>query len=278
VQILGMYDSGYGCAPFVKATSSIKCDKVLRLRPNLRLFEAPPPYRGRGPRPKHGAPFKLKDPSTWGNTDELLWVDDPVQGFVVVQVWHSLHFRASPQELMTLIRISRPGARGTRRDPKAQWLAWVPGGVGYKGRRPPPVEEWWKVYGRRFALEHWYRLAKQRLHWTTPHLSTPQQCDTWSELMPLTTWELWLARGVVSDRPLPWQKSQTVGKLTPGRVAAGMGGVIARIGTPTSVPKVRGKSPGWPTGKARKARERCPVIKKGTKGGKTARASPPKAA
>jgi hypothetical protein len=46
-EVIGMYDSQYGCAPFVVATSSIECDKVLRLRPNLRLFEAPPPYRQR---------------------------------------------------------------------------------------------------------------------------------------------------------------------------------------------------------------------------------------
>jgi hypothetical protein len=41
-----------------------------------------------------------------------------------------------------------------------------------------------------------------------------------------------------------------------------MGGVIASIGTPTSVPKPRGNSPGWPTGKVRKPKERAPVLKK----------------
>jgi hypothetical protein len=258
MQVLSLYDSQYGCAPFVQATSSIECDKIVRLRPNLRLFEAPSTYKGKGPHPKHGAPFKLKDPSTWANTDELLWVDDPQSGWVLVQVWHSLHFRASPLQPMTLIRISRPGARGTRRDPKAQWLVWV----GYQGRKPPPVEEWWRVYGRRFALEHWYRFAKGRLHWTTPHLSTPKQCEVWSELMPLVTWELWLSRGMVSDRPLPWQKPQPVGHLTPGRIGAGMGALIATIGTPACVPKPRGYSPGWPKGRPRKPRERAPVLKK----------------
>jgi hypothetical protein len=159
---------------------------------------------------------------------------------------------------MTVIRITRPGARGTRADPKAQWLAWV----GYKNAPPPPLEEWWRVYGRRFALDHWYRFAKQGLHWTTPHLATPEGCERWSDLMPLVTWELWLAREVVADRPLPWQKPQPPEKLTPGRVCAGMGALIARIGTPATVPKPRGKSPGWPTGKPRKPRERQPVLKK----------------
>jgi hypothetical protein len=34
--------------------------------------------------------------------------------------------------------------------------------------------------------------------------------------MPLMTWELWLARDIVADKPLPWQKRET--KLTPGRL------------------------------------------------------------
>lgn len=53
--------------------------------------------------------------------------------------------------------------------------------------------------------------------------------------MPFISWELWLARDLVTDNPLPWQKSMA--KLTPGRVAQAMGGVLAAIGTPTSPPK-----------------------------------------
>ena len=81
--------------------------------------------------------------------------------------------------------------------------------------------------------------------------------------MPLVTWELWLARTIVDDRPLPWQKPQR--KLTPGRVCQGMGAILAVIGTPAQVPKPRGKSPGWPTGRPRKRRERHPVVRKSQK-------------
>lgn len=126
-QVIAMYDSQYGCAPFVKAACSIECDKLLRLRPNLRLFEAPPSaraYKGTGPHPKHGAPFKLKEPSTWGVADETVWTDDAELGWVSVQVWHNLHFRTSPSEQMSVVRIHRPRAKGNRRDPKEQWLAW----------------------------------------------------------------------------------------------------------------------------------------------------------
>lgn len=53
--------------------------------------------------------------------------------------------------------------------------------------------------------------------------------------MPLMTWELWLARDIVTDQPLPWHN--TTVKLTPGRVAQAMGGVLAVISTPAHSPK-----------------------------------------
>lgn len=83
--------------------------------------------------------------------------------------------------------------------------------------------------------------------------------------MPFMTWELWLARDIVTDNPLPWQKREA--KLTPGRVAQAMGGVLAAIGTPAQPPKPRGKSRGWPQGEPRLRRHRYPVVKKGTKKG-----------
>jgi hypothetical protein len=41
--------------------------------------------------------------------------------------------------------------------------------------------------------------AKQTLHWTVPKLSTPEQCEGWSDLMPLLTWQLWLAKDLVRE-------------------------------------------------------------------------------
>jgi hypothetical protein len=95
-----------------------------------------------------------------------------------------------------------------------------------------------------------------------PKLSTPKQCERWSDLMPLMSWELWLARDIVADNPLPWQKPSTT--LTPGRVAQAFAGVLAAIDTPAQPPKPRGKSPGWPQGKSRHKRTRYPVVKKGS--------------
>lgn len=78
--------------------------------------------------------------------------------------------------------------------------------------------------------------------------------------MPLMTWELWLARDIVADNPQLLQKPMD--KLTPGRVAQAMGGVLAVIGTPTLPPKPRGKSLGWTPGKRRSHKNRYPTVKK----------------
>ena len=119
----------------------------------------------------------------------------------------------------------------------------------------------WRYYLRRFPVEHWYRLAKQRLHWTMPKLKTPQQAERWSTKMPAITWQLWLARESIGDRPLPWQKPQS--RLTPGRTALRMGSVLARLGTPARRTKPRGKSPGWPSGRKRGSFPSYPLVKKG---------------
>ena len=124
----------------------------------------------------------------------------------------------------------------------------------------PSLIEVVRLYLRRFTIEHWYRFAKQRLHWTLPNLGTKEQCDRWSDLMPMMTWELWLAREMMVDNPLPWQKPQV--NLTPGRVAQGFGSIIAIIGTPASAPKPRGKSPGWQKGRIRPTKIRYPLVKK----------------
>ena len=66
VRPLSLWDSEYGCAPFLKLTADIKADKIMRLRPNRCLWTAPPSAKAPKGRPrKHGEKFKLADPQTW---------------------------------------------------------------------------------------------------------------------------------------------------------------------------------------------------------------------
>jgi hypothetical protein len=172
---------------------------------------------------------------------------------VQVSLWSGLHFRKAPQHPIVILRVECSSSTRNAQLPKVLWLAWV-------GQDLPALDEVWLTYLRRFAIDHWYRFAKQRLHWTLPQIVSRQRSECWSDLMPLLTWQLWLARAVVVDRPLPWQKSLT--RLTPGRVAQAIAAIFTQVCTPAQAPKLRGNSPGWPEGLPRKQRPFCPIIKK----------------
>jgi hypothetical protein len=254
---LALYDSEYGSGSFLRQTAPIACDLLFRLRPNRKLYRAPPPYSGSGRPALHGPVFRLRDPATWGPADGEWRGEDRDLGPVEVRRWDALHLRDAPQRPLTVFRIERAAAPATRRHPRVVWLGWC-------GQPPGELAPSWRAYLRRYVIEHWYRFANQSLHWKLPRLGTPEQGELWSGLMVLAMWQLWLARRVAEDQPRPWQKAQT--QLTPGRVHAAMGGVLARIGTPARAPKPRGKSPGWPKGKARAKRVRYPVLKRASKG------------
>lgn len=195
---ISIWDSEYGNASFVKQTVGIAADKLMRLRPNRCLWREPPPYGGKGRPRAHGEKFSLKNPQTWGEPDQQLEITDEHSKVFVVSHWSQLHFRDAAEHPIEVICIT-PQELGTSRRLKPLWLSWV-------GETMPSLERLFLLYRRRFAIEHWYRFLKQRLHWCLPKLGTPETSDRWSHLMPILTWQLWLARSGVSERPLPWQK------------------------------------------------------------------------
>lgn len=164
------------------------------------------------------------------------------------------HFYRAAQQPVNLILVERSDPMGLSRGYPSLWLAWV-------GERTLPLATVWIKYLRRFGIDHWYRFVKQRLHWTLPNLSTPEPCERWSDLMPLMSWQLWLAKDLVVETRLPWQSASM--NLPPGRVAQSMFSVLVKIGTPARPPKPRGKSPGWKKGNKRTRSPRYPIAKKG---------------
>jgi len=172
---------------------------------------------------------------------------------VRVTLWREYHFRKAPKRTMAVIRVEVLAPHNGKRRLQPMWLAWL-------GKTMPPLETLWLSYLRRFAVEHWYRFAKQRLFWTQPQFSSLPASERWSDLMPLLSWQLWLAREECMDHPLPWQAPQD--SLSPGRVAQAFAGILAAIGTPAPPPKQRGKSPGRAKGEKPSPRPRYPTVKK----------------
>ncbi len=141
-----VWDSEYGCAPFVRKTSDIAADILVRLRSNLCLWGAPPAYEGSGRPRKHGTKFKLNEPTTWSEVASVLEVDDPKLGRVRVSLWQDLHFRKAADRPMSLLRVERLDEHGNLRVLKPLWLAWV-------GEQMPPLSEVWPMYLRRFTID-----------------------------------------------------------------------------------------------------------------------------
>lgn len=249
---LSLWDSEYGCGAFVKLTADINCDKLMRLRPNRVLYGLAPDYSGQGRPAKHGDKFTLKDETSWPAAEAQHSVHSEQLGSLKLRQWSNLHFRQSPDHPMTLVLVERLDEAAHPRH-KPLWLVWI-------GETMPALDTLWALYLRRFCIEHWYRFIKQRLHWCLPHLGTAAQTQAWSTLMPLMSWQLWLARNDSPDQPLPWQKPSSI--KTPGRVANAFATILVRIGSPAENPKPRGKSPGWPTGKSRTPRPWFPTVKK----------------
>ena len=142
----------------------------------------------------------------------------------------------------------------TSRTKKTLWL-WVAG-------PDPDLETCWRAYLRRFDIEHTFRFVKNTLGWTSPSLRTPEQADRWTWLIIAGYTQLRLARTLVDDNRLPWERPAKPGRLTPARVRREFRRLAPTLGTPAKPPKSRTPGPGRPTGTTRPPRTRYPAIKK----------------
>lgn len=86
-------------------------------------------------------------------------------------------------------------------------------------------------------------------------------CDrqTWSVLAAYA--QLVLARSVVTDHRLPWEKP-SAGKLTPYRVMKSFVTLLPVLDTPAEAPKSHGRSPGRPKDRFSGRARRYPATKK----------------
>ena len=133
------------------------------------------------------------------------------------------------------------------------------------GPGPFDLDLCWRSYLRRFDIEHTYRFVKNTLGWTTPSVSTPEQADRWTWLIIAAYTQLRLARSLVNDIRLPWERPRNPANLTPTRVRRGFHRLRATIDTPARPPKPSRAGPGRPTGTQRPPRTRYPPIKKTAK-------------
>ncbi len=156
----------------------------MRILSNCCLWSKPDIYSGVGRPKKHDQKFKVNDPTTWWQANEIVEVDDSKLGKLKISKWDNLHFRSSPAHDMSLIQVERLNQKSSGKKRRPLWLVWV-------GEQFLELKDIWSQYARRFerkkcvgfarlfhfavGVDHWYRFAKQRLHWTLP-LTFPVKC------------------------------------------------------------------------------------------------------
>lgn len=267
-----VFDAGYDPIAIGYELAATRTQVLCRIRDD-RVFHSEPaarpnrPARTGGRPPRHGPRFKCSDPSTWTEPADHLVTSDPRYGTVTVTAWNGLHPRlvrrghwsehdTPPIVNGTVIRVDVEHLpKPTARTKKTLWLWW-------SGPGRPDLDLCWRSYLRRFDIEHSFRFAKNTLGWTTPSVSTPAQADRWTWLIIAALTQLRLARSLVDDHRLPWERPREPHQLTPARVRRGFHRLGTTIGTPANPPKRTRAGPGRPKGTRKPPRTRYPAIKK----------------
>jgi len=251
---VGTLDSGYD--PVQLARAELPIDLLVRLRSNRVFYRAPGPYQGRGAPRKYGDVFRLADPVTHGAPDASTTLADPQCGRVQIDAWRDLRAKGAADAPVTVVRVQLERLPRRAKPPAPLWLAWIGGDL------PADLGHLWRDYILRFTVEHGFRFLKQALGWTTVRPRDPAAADRWTWLLALALWQLWLARPLVTDQRLPWERPLPASQLTPGRVRRAFSGLFAQLGTPARPPKPRGKAPGRRPGHSPGPRSRHPVTRR----------------
>jgi hypothetical protein len=266
---LFVFDAGYDPIALGAGLAQARAAILVRIRSDRVFYPDPVPTPGGtvGRPRRHGARFACADPAGRLEPDAALTTRDPRYGTVEVQAWHGLHPRlqgrgrwagtaAPPIVRGSVIRVAVEHLpKKTARATKTLRLWW-------SGPGTPDLDVCWRAYLRRFDLEHTFRFAKGTLGWTIPALRTPEQADRWTWLIIAAYTQLRLARGLVADDRLPWERPCDPARLTPARVRRGFRRLRAATGMPASPPKSHLAGPGRPKGTRRPPRTRYPAVKR----------------
>ena len=250
-------DGYYGSHTFLSLVADLPCDILARFANNRVLYRQPPPVEGKAgaghPR-WHGAPFDCKDPRTHGPPDAA-WEGLSAHGHPLqVACWKGLHFKKARHIPLSVVRVTRPKAEGTKRDPRVSWFV-------FEGTHLPELSAIPGLYALRYSLEHAYRVDKGDLLWETPRLRTPEQLERWTDLVACVRNQLYLARDLAGAQRQAWESKSR--DSTPQQVRRAMGRIIVTLGTPARVCQPRGYSSGWPAGRSRQPVPTYKVVFKG---------------
>lgn len=248
-------DRGYNAIWLWCHCSTVPITGTLVRLKSTRCFSrvAPPRSGKRGAPCKDGAKLQPDDETTQGDPDGT-WEGTDAKGRSVTISWGSqVHVKQARWLNVTVLRVVRPQAAQTERDPRVRWCVWI-------GEATVDVASIVLGYVLRFGQEHGYRCDTQALLWEKARWRTPEQFERWSLVVAMVHNQVVLARTVVEPHLRPWENRQRV--PTPQQVRRGIGQCLPRLGTPARPPQPRGTSPGRAKGTNIGKVTRFSVVKK----------------
>jgi hypothetical protein len=138
-------------------------------------------------------------------------------------------------------------------------VLWLWSSADLAGAAEGQIQEIVRAYFHRFDIEHMFRFFKQTLGLGEYSCQQPDSFDTWFNLVLVAFTQLLLARGVVEDRRLPWEKKRAT--LTPGRVRRALKYTLHDSWNPVGRSFVPRAGPGARKGAVQRPRARHPVTK-----------------
>jgi hypothetical protein len=225
-------DGKYGNGRFLSRVSGLRVGIVTRLRADRVFYRPAEPAPGKRGRPaRYGQRFAFKDEQTWGDPDEVQEFQDEHYGKVRLTRWNGLCDKHAPDLTCDILRAETHLEKD--KPPEAVWFAWLPPVHSPAGIVITP-QTIWIAYVNRWPIEPGMRFRKETLGWTLPRFQSAETGDTWTYLVALAHWMLFLARPIVKDSPLPWQKAQS--SLPPSGCARACGRFSCRLGRLLSLP------------------------------------------
>jgi len=275
-------DSAYSARGFLaKGVEHKNLVILVRVRGNRTFYRMPEQDdspSGKGHPVWYGTSFDMKAPPTWGDPDATEVVSLTLRNGRVCQVeieaWHNVLMRGERDIPMhehpfTLLRIRVKDSNGKAVFKRPLWLIII----GDR-RQEISLSDAYKAYRQRYDLEHFFRFGKRRLLMVSCQTPNVEREENWWEIVGLAYVQLYIGAPLAQNLPRPWErylpqvkegKSEEV--QSPSMVQRDMPRIIQEMGSPSSLPKLRGKSPGRAKGYSPGKRERFPVVFKGTKSG-----------
>lgn len=251
-QVIMVADRWYATPEMLRACRELGYSVLIRLKSNRKLYRQPVRRFPIGRPPQDGPLLQGTRPETQFGPSVIKETTDEKGRLIRVSRWDEVHFQQDRNLILSVIRVERQSASGTKRDPRVSWFVTLDQLI--------PLEQVPQRYGLRFSEEHLFRFLKQDLLWLDAHVRTPEQFLRWSWVVVLAFLQLYLARELGQHALLPWEAKGR--PVTPRQVRRVMSTLLSQLGTPVRACQPRGKAPGRAKGFRPQPAPRYPVIYK----------------